>query len=187
MASAATRFRYFILGLLTAQAMSGYDIRRFLKSLGWLVGNPSFGAIYPALHTLLDDGLVTVETTTQPNKRIRKNYSITDAGRQALCNWMAQPSRSRDNVRSFVMDLIMTGDLAQERLVEQLQQRRQVVVRHRLTLESVHQDLSERVHRGQQMAIEYGLATANAELAWLDLVLAQLSVGQDSDLFETTI
>ena len=40
-------FRYFILGLLSQQPMSGYDAKQYLESLGWLVGNPSFGAIYP--------------------------------------------------------------------------------------------------------------------------------------------
>ena len=98
MAHTAASFRYFILGLLTERAMSGYDIRRLLKSLGWLMGNPSFGAIYPALHTLLDDGMVTVETAIQSNKRIRKSYSITDAGQQALRDWMAQPPQSRASV-----------------------------------------------------------------------------------------
>ena len=84
MTSTAADFRYFVLGLLAEQTMSGYDIRPVFKSLGSLMGSPSFGAIYPALHTLLEDGLATVETTTQANKRIRKIYTITDAGRQAL-------------------------------------------------------------------------------------------------------
>ena len=48
-------FRYSILGLLTHEPMSGYDIKRFLESLGWLVGSPSYGSIYPALHALLED------------------------------------------------------------------------------------------------------------------------------------
>ena len=32
----AVRSRYFILGLLARQSMSGYDIKRFFKSLSWL-------------------------------------------------------------------------------------------------------------------------------------------------------
>jgi DNA-binding PadR family transcriptional regulator len=167
--------------------MSGYDIRRLLKSLGWLMGNPSFGAIYPALHALLEDGLATVETTSQSNKRIRKIYTITDAGREALQDWMVQPTKSRISVKSFVMDLILVGNLAQDRLAEHLRQRRQVVAAHYAALEPVLQDLGERANHGQRMAIEYGLATASAEMAWIDRMLAQFSVDRDVDPSETAI
>jgi DNA-binding PadR family transcriptional regulator len=167
--------------------MSGYDISRFLKSLGSLVGNPSFGAIYPALHALLEDGLATVETTSQSNKRIRKIYTITDAGRQALHDWVVQPAKSRTNVKSFVMGLILVGNLAQDRLAAHLEQRRQLVAEHHSALELVFQDLGKRVNKGQRMAIEYGLATANVELAWLDRTLALLSAGQDVDPSEIAI
>ena len=180
-------FRYFILGLLAEQTMSGYDVRRVLKSLGWLMGSPSFGAIYPALHTLLEDGLATVKTTTQSNKRIRKLYTITDAGRQALQDWIVQPAKSWTNVKSFVMGLIMAGNLAQDRLAIHLEQRRQLVADHHSALELVLQDLGEQVNQGQRMAIEYGLATANAELAWLDLTLVQLSADQAIDPSGTAI
>jgi DNA-binding PadR family transcriptional regulator len=50
----------FVLGLLAQQPMSGYDIKRLLKSLGWLVDSPGFGGLYPALRALLGHGLVTM-------------------------------------------------------------------------------------------------------------------------------
>jgi DNA-binding PadR family transcriptional regulator len=50
-----------ILGLLAQQPMSGYDIKRFLKSLSWLIDSPSFGSIYPTLRALREDDLVTME------------------------------------------------------------------------------------------------------------------------------
>ncbi|MBN1580745.1 MAG: PadR family transcriptional regulator, partial [Anaerolineae bacterium] len=160
---------------------------RVLKSLGWLMGSPSFAAIYPALPVLLEDGLATVETTTQANKRKRKIYTITDAGRQALQDRVVQPAKSRANVKSFVMGLITLGNLAQDKLVAHLEQRRQLVADHHSVLELVLQDLGECVNQGQRMAIEYGLATANAELAWLDRMLAQLSIDQDIDPSDTAI
>jgi PadR family transcriptional regulator AphA len=48
--------------------MSGYDIKRFLKSLGWLIDGPSFGSLYPALRALLKDGLVTVEVVSSQDR-----------------------------------------------------------------------------------------------------------------------
>lgn len=45
--------RHFILGLWVQQPVSGYDIRQMFKGLEWLIGAPSFGSLYPALHALL--------------------------------------------------------------------------------------------------------------------------------------
>jgi len=66
--ASAVSIRHFILGLLNRQRMSGYDIRRFLKSLSWLIDSPSPGSLYPALHILLEDGLVTVEVVSRQDK-----------------------------------------------------------------------------------------------------------------------
>ena len=112
MVASSAKFRYFILGLLAKRPMSGYDIRRLLRSLGWLFGNPSFGTIYPALHALLEDGLVTVEVVPHPNRPARKIYTITENGEQALQRWVAQPPRQGAGLRAFIMYLIVTGNSA---------------------------------------------------------------------------
>ena len=80
-----------ILGLLNQKPMSGSDIRRYLKSLSWLIGSPSPGALYPALHSLQSDGLVTAQGATSPGRPPRKVYSITKAGNKALQEWAGQP------------------------------------------------------------------------------------------------
>jgi DNA-binding PadR family transcriptional regulator len=89
--ASAVSIRHFILGLLNRQRMSGYDIRRFLKSLSWLIDSPSSGSLYPALHILLEDGLVTVEVVSRQDKPPRKIYSITETGRQAMREWVERP------------------------------------------------------------------------------------------------
>ena len=103
--------------------MSGYDIRRLLRSLGWLFGNPSFGTIYPALHALLEDGLVTVEVVPHPNRPARKIYTITENGEQALQRWVAQPPRQGAGLRAFIMYLIVTGNSARDQLAAHLRSR----------------------------------------------------------------
>jgi DNA-binding PadR family transcriptional regulator len=174
MAAGSESFRYFILGLLAQQAMSGYDIKQVMRGLGSLVGSPSFGAIYPALHALLQEDLVTVEILSRPDKPLRKTYSITGAGRRALGAWVAQPVPSSDSLKTFVMRLIPMADPACPALIAHLQQRREAVVAHRSALERTAAELDGRASLGQHMAMEYGLATTSAELDWLDAALARL-------------
>jgi DNA-binding PadR family transcriptional regulator len=175
-----------MLGLLVKRAMSGYDIRRFLKSLGWLLGTPSFSMIYPALHALHQDGLVTVEVVPHPSRPARKIYTITEAGKQALQEWIAQPPPSSVGIRAFIMHLILAGVSTRVGLVAHLTQRRKVAAAQQSALEQAVEELGEQASLGEHMAIEYGLTLAHAELAWLEEKLAQLSMDSETDPSEKT-
>lgn len=175
MSANVVRFRHFILGLLTGQPMSGYDIKQVLKRLGWLVGEPSFGSLYPALHALQRDGLVTMEVESRQSKPSRKIYRITELGRQTLQEWANRPAGSNASMKAFVMRLILSDNLSQVGLIAQLYQRRAQIVAHRAALEKNPRPEDDRANSGQRLALEYGLAVANAELAWLDSTLDRLS------------
>ena len=118
--------------------------------------------------------MATVEVSSRPNGPLRTLYSITDPGRAALEAWVTQPTASSDKPKSFVMHLIMVGDLSRDCLVEHLDQRRQAVAAQQVTLEQMVSDLSEQTNTGHRLALEYGLATTTAELRWLDETLARL-------------
>jgi DNA-binding PadR family transcriptional regulator len=167
--------RQFILGLLARQPMSGYDIKRLFKSLSWLIDSPSFGSLYPALHALLEDGLATVEVIPRHDKPPRKIYSITQSGRRELRKWMDQPAQADLPLKAFVMRLILASNLSHDDLIAYLQQRRTQVAAHQLDLEQVGQAADGEGDFGERLALDYGLAVANAELAWLDDALNQLS------------
>jgi DNA-binding PadR family transcriptional regulator len=164
--------RQFILGLLTRQPMSGYDIKRFLKSLSWLIDSPSFGSLYPALHNLLEGDLVTVEVIPQQDKPPKKIYSITDAGREILKKWARQSADTSASLKAFLMRLILVSNLSQDDLIAHLERRRTQVSDHLLqTTEAMKKDID----LGERLALDYGLAVANAELVWLDSALNRLS------------
>jgi PadR family transcriptional regulator AphA len=166
--------RHFILGVLTQQPMSGYDIRQVLNSVGWLVGNPSFGSLYPALHALLNDGLVTVQEEDRPGRPARKIYSITEAGRQALQEWIEQPAGPYASARAFVMRLIVADSSSRAGLITQLHQRRAQVAAHCAALKQTVEEQVNEGSLGRRLALDYGLALATAEMAWLDDALERL-------------
>ena len=173
-------FRHFILGLLLEQPMSGYDIKQYLESLGWLVGNPSFGAIYPALHALLEDNLVSLEIVACENKPPRKIYSITPAGKRALDAWIQQPLLAGASSRAFVMRLLLATDLSFDGLVAHLRTRHQQVSEQQATLKRAMGDLDSSSN-GRRLAFDYGMAIANTELAWLEELVADLETRNAAD------
>jgi DNA-binding PadR family transcriptional regulator len=175
MPSGKVSLRYFVLGLLAQQPMSGYDIKRFLKGLSWLMGSPSSGSLYPALRALLDEGLVSVEIVPGVDKPPRKTYSIEDAGRLELQAWIEQPIVSDASLKAFVMRLLLAGSFSPAGLTAYLGQRRAQVATQQADLIKMTQMLDTDTDPGLFLALDYGLELASAEVAWLDSTLAELS------------
>jgi PadR family transcriptional regulator AphA len=172
MATEGLSFRYFVLGLLDQHPMSGYDIKRLLERLNGLIGSSSFGHIYPTLHSLLEEGWVTVNLVTREDRPSKKVYTIRQEGRKALQEWLEQPFPSSPSQKMLVMRLILARGLSQNGLMAHLRQRREHVVAHRDALKELSAE-SEQAGGGWQLALDYGLAVADAELGWLDHRLDQ--------------
>jgi DNA-binding PadR family transcriptional regulator len=162
--------------------MSGYDIKHYLKSLNWLIGNPSSGSLYPVLRTLLEDGCATVEVHPHESRPPRKIYSITDAGRQELKEWIDRPVKPDAPLRAFVMRLVLADTHPPAALIALLRQRRTQVALQQATLEQIVL-ATDRAGLGQNLAPDYGMALASAEIAWLDTALDQLALSEERQSF----
>ena len=167
-------FRHFILGLLSQQPMSGYDIKQYLECLGWLVGNPSFGAIYPALHALLEDGLVTLEIVAYENKPPRKIYSIT-ASRQARSRRVDPPTPALGRLDQGLCDAPPLGHAPEPRRVDgPPAAATPASPRTTSGARTNHRRNRSPVRHGQRLAFDYGMTVANTELTWLEDLIAAL-------------
>jgi DNA-binding PadR family transcriptional regulator len=93
--------RHAILGILDYAPMHGYQLKSVLElgiSTFWPV---NLAAIYPSLHQLDRDGLVSQQEEASPEGRPpRKVYTITEAGRSELAQWRRLPPEGPTRVRS---------------------------------------------------------------------------------------
>jgi len=93
--------REVLLGLLTVEPMSGYDLGQAIRASIGHFWNESYGQIYPNLKRLAAAGLVTAKTERQKGKPDRQVYSITPNGRAHLKKWLAvepQPEVPRNEL-----------------------------------------------------------------------------------------
>ncbi|OEJ99851.1 PadR family transcriptional regulator [Roseivirga misakiensis] len=75
--------RTIILKLLSENGeMYGYEITQKVKELSSNEISLTFGALYPTLHKLEKEGIVTTKSREVDN-RTRKYYALTDAGNEA--------------------------------------------------------------------------------------------------------
>jgi len=171
-----------LLGMLSIAPMSGYELRdRINQSIGnfW---SESFGQIYPALAKLHKQGLVDVEET---GKSGRKVYSLTQAGRARLSQWVAIPPQPR-KLRSEMLLKVFFGangtlDNTRAQILE---------TRRRFVIDLERYIAFEPVLKARRAAspalpfylitLNHGIIEARAIVDWADQALATLDALKNS-------
>jgi len=166
-------YRYFVLGLLAQQPMSGYDIKRCFESFGWLIHSPSFGSLYPTLHALQEDGCLTMQVIEGESGLSRKVYAITEGGQQALEKWIHESTEAETSLKTFLMHLMVADNLSREALLTHLEQRRSQLADYQTALKKTDEATGGNGDLGERLALDYGRGLATAETAWLNRKLAQ--------------
>ena len=83
--------KYAILGLVNRMPMTGYDITgEFNNNHLANFWYAKHSQVYPELGRLADEGLLTCQVVIQGEKMEKKLYTITEAGRQELKEWLLQ-------------------------------------------------------------------------------------------------
>jgi DNA-binding PadR family transcriptional regulator len=90
-----TTLGYAILGLLSREDLSGYDLTRRMKGQVGYFWSARHSQIYPELARLEGGGYVTHSVVEQKERPDKKVYEITDAGLAALREWVAMPLAPR--------------------------------------------------------------------------------------------
>ncbi|MCI0714276.1 MAG: PadR family transcriptional regulator [Chloroflexi bacterium] len=82
-----TNLEYVVLGLLSLQPHSGYDITSFFED-GAYSWSASPGSVYPMLKRLESQDLIVGELEMQYETRPRKVYSLMEKGGHLLDEWL---------------------------------------------------------------------------------------------------
>jgi len=79
---------YALLGLLSIQPMTGYDMKKWIESGLSHFWKTSYSQIYPALSKFVEEDLVTVAVIENEKRPASKLYTLTDKGLAALKEWL---------------------------------------------------------------------------------------------------
>lgn len=81
--------------------MYGYEITQAVKERTQGEITLTFGALYPVLHKLEQEGLLTTETE-EVEGRLRKYYALTPQGTQAAAQKLSDFERFMDTMRTLL-------------------------------------------------------------------------------------
>lgn len=84
--------RYLILGLLSEEPLSGYEIKKLVDLRFKYFWSESYGQIYPELSRMEKEGLIKalLKAKTE-SKRNSCKYEITESGLESLKEWLSYP------------------------------------------------------------------------------------------------
>ena len=105
---------------------SGYEIKKLLEGPFSHIHEASFGAIYPALARLQEEGLVTCEARSQEKRPDKKVYGLTQSGRFELIKEL-EIVPGADRIRSDFLVLMLYAHLLPPAHIEK-------VIEHRLQI-----------------------------------------------------
>ncbi|MBN1285481.1 MAG: PadR family transcriptional regulator [Anaerolineae bacterium] len=155
--------------------MTGYDIRKRLCETMSMIASPGYGAVYPTLHRLLNEGAVTVNVVQQDGRPAKKVYSITRPGREELWAWLREPSEPDKITREFLLKVLLAQNLEPEDFKQHLERRRKETETLYKSLEELKAQPGQRVNGHHNLVIAYAQEMCKAEMRWLDRVERDLN------------
>lgn len=155
-----------VLGLLREGPMHGYELKQRLVDLGfWRI---SFGSVYPALRRLERSGFIEVT----PGSGRRKEYRLTAEGKEHFQEILEDEGSEVENSSAFRVRLAFFQYMNPESRIDFLE-RRKTVLRERIAAARTSlRRTADRVDRYTQSLMEHGVRSAEADVAWLDDLIA---------------
>ena len=167
-----------LLGLLTIEPMSGYDLGQTIRGSIGHFWNESYGQIYPNLKKLAADGLVNAKAEKQKGKPERRIYSITREGRERLANWLAVPPQAEVPRNELLLKLFFGAQVSPDISIGYIER---MAESERSSIQLIKR-AAEEIARNQQypdapywkMAARFGEIELEAHLRWAEETLAEL-------------
>ncbi|MEO8971177.1 MAG: PadR family transcriptional regulator [Ktedonobacteraceae bacterium] len=176
---------YALLGLLARQPLSGYDLAQYMKKRVAPMWSALPSQIYPELAKLEKQALVIHHVVEQPDYRPdKKVYDITEAGREALRIWVAEPTLKTSIRDEFVLKAyslwLIDPETASVRFREHEEMHRKQLAEHEETLARLQREWGKALEQpdsplfGSSLVLHYGIEYERTYVAWCEWVIKEI-------------
>lgn len=177
--SRGQKTRFALLGMLTLEPMSGYDIRKTVDASIAHFWNESYGQIYPMLKGMAREGLVRCKPERKA-ARHRQVYAITAQGREVLERWLAEPAGRQPVRNPLLLKLFFARNASRQAPLCHLEQHRAAEQAELIRFRAMERELVSRHARHPDLpywllTLRFGLRHCEADIRWADEALAELA------------
>lgn len=163
-----------VLGLLSHEPLTGYDIKKEIDGAISFFWKGSFGNIYPTLKELEAQGLVARSAgklgKAEDSGREKIAYSITEAGREALKEWLNDEKASNELRYETLLKLFFGANAGRDITLKNIETFEQKIAAD-LKLLKFYKGNLEKVldnddHVYFYLTVSFGVETYEAYLKW---------------------
>jgi DNA-binding PadR family transcriptional regulator len=160
-----------LLGLLEREPSHGYDLKRDYDTFFGRGKQLPFGQVYATLGRLARDGKVTAGEAEPGDGPDRKRYAITEAGRDDVDAWLADPVEPEPHLQTVLFAKVTLALMLGKPATAYLDSQRAAHIRRM-------QQLTEVKRTGPLVDVllaDHALFHLEADLRWIDLTSARLN------------
>lgn len=163
--------RYALLGFLSMQDASGYDIKKMMEESTnhfWREGDSS---IYPILKQLLEEGMVSCKLGNTDSDKPKKIYSITEDGKQEFRDWLREDPMMEQSRNELLLKVFFGWNEKKEITINHIKnfQRRSKSIdeKYKAIKKSLFsEDKITNTELYQYLTLKAGIAFSEARLKW---------------------
>ncbi len=166
-----------ILGLLSHENLTGYDIKKKIDGGISFFWKGSFGSIYPSLNAMEKEGLVKkvglekkVGDSSGASMREKNYYAITDAGREVLLGWLKNSKAVNDLKYETLLKVYFGGTAEPEVTVDTITafeaEISEALAQLKMYKENLAPVIGERDHLHYYLTVCFGVETYEGYLRW---------------------
>jgi DNA-binding PadR family transcriptional regulator len=175
---------YVILGLLSLGPKSGYEIKAFVDKTVRFFWAASYGQIYPELRRLADAGLISGEAKPSGGRR-RTVYSLTDAGRRELREWLAIEPDILEMRDEGLLKLFFADAAGPSVAVEILRAKRRHHLERVEELREIEPHAAAAPERFPHIVASYGIECNQWMADWCERTAREIEGAQDAEARKT--
>ena len=163
-----------VLGLLSHENMTGYDIKKRIDDDIRFFWKASYGSIYPSLSELVKLGLIEKlegDDFKTESKREKVKYRITESGREALEEWVSDIKVTNDIKYETLLKLFFGGAAKPEVTIRNIEIFEDDIKRDLYLLKSYRDILDQAInvdidHKYYYLTVLFGIETYEGYIRW---------------------
>ena len=163
---------YLVLGLVARQGeCTSYDMKVLVsRSIGYFWTFPH-SQLYAEPARLAELGLLSEEQETTGRKR--RTYRLTETGRDALCDWVAEPTDEPTEIRDLAVLKLFFGRMAEPQQLRDLAEHAAAAHRRRLADYEAIAEFPD-IEKHERATLEMGLNFERVAISYWEKVAAGL-------------
>ncbi len=158
-----------ILGLLSHEDLTGYDIKKRIDGAISFFWKGSFGNIYPALKDMEASGMIQKKAAAEGG-RGKISYHITSTGKKVLKEWLKEEQVVNELKYETLLKLFFGGNVGKAVAIRNIEAFEKKIEKELMILkkycETLKDKLSEEDHLYFYLTASFGVKSYEAYLEW---------------------